>query len=228
MYTITINLVGGSNSGFDWAELRGWGTLAAALIAATVAVGAYRREQRRDASAKAIQIQDQATKFAGWIDADDTRIRLFLKNASDLPIERVDVWFWEADFETTFEDLQVQYRFWMHFRVVAPGQTIIKDVTDDVSEASQWLTVSLNFIDARGLAWARHSGDLNLDPTVPASKQPPRYLDVLLEQKTLIEAIVTVIARIVTPSIHWISSLVKPVIGPVAGFLREILQRNKN
>lgn len=73
-----------------WDGLRVWGTFFAVGIGALFALGAYRREARRDRAREKREIAEQASKVAAWVLIEEGLVRI--RNASDLPVSNVSVW----------------------------------------------------------------------------------------------------------------------------------------
>jgi len=137
-----------------------------------------------------MRIREQANKFSGWLDVEDNRIRVFLRNASDLPIEGVNIWFWNRDLheEATFRQAMSKWFELIACDVVAPGATYEKDITHLVPGAAHLLTMTLTYTDAQGVFWARHRGTL-VDNPLRADDQPTWYQAFKFEYRTVVEAV---------------------------------------
>lgn len=186
MHTITIIIGSGSPSGFDWAELRGWGTFVAALIAASVAYRAFLRERRRDKIAAEIRLREQASRFSGWLNRTSGNFSVHLRNASELPISGVNVWYWTAEpgQEMTFERMMKEYWHSDSYEVIAPGDTVRRDNQLFAAMNIEVEHISLTFTDAQGIFWARHQGNLIPNP-LKTKSQPPWYRAFDFEPDTL-------------------------------------------
>jgi hypothetical protein len=148
----------------------------AALVGATLAAGAYRRESRRDRISEAIRLQEQASKVSAWRDRVDLDIKppgstlsvpqfvrsgVHVCNASELPVDSVVVYVPHNGTDGT-DFIQI-------LDVVAPGATKFIPFPDgwDVGLAGP---VRLSFRDARGVSWVRAGGGLiaNVEKEQPA------------------------------------------------------------
>lgn len=162
-------------STIDWGNAPSWAAFGTAVIAATLGWGAYRREKRRDRIADQARVREQASKFAGWIESDASETRLYLRNASDLPIVNVTAWFYQMDWltETTLKEATRNPTYISSFDVVAPGATLeLNDLRFKVAQE-----ISLTFTDAQGVLWARHKG--SLDPYQPPGQRQPRWFEAI-------------------------------------------------
>lgn len=228
VHTITIVIGNEAPAGFDWAELRGWGTLFAALIAASIAYRAFLRERRRDKIAAEIRLREQASRFSGWMIWTSEDHSFYLRNASDLPITDVNVRHWEGEpgQKVTFEQMMKDQWHADEFAVIAPGDTKRIDKQLYSAMGINVLNISITFTDAQGILWARHQGKLIPNP-LEAKSQPLWYRAFEFEPLSLIEGVSTAITSILQPVFSRITATLNGAVGVATSVISSILQRRK-
>lgn len=146
-----------------------WFAAVAAAIAGSLALSSFRREQRRDKVAQELRLREQSSKFSGWLEERNHQTILHLKNASELPIEQVNGWFWSGEpYGQTFNDVLEKYCEMTWDRVVPPGTLLSRPLDFDATDDN----FSLSFTDAQGIFWVRHNGTLE---TATYKTQPRWY-----------------------------------------------------
>lgn len=198
----------------QWGNVPAWAAFVAAVVGATLAAGAYRRESRRDRINEAIRLQEQASKISAWRDKvvldmkppgsrlnvpQFVRPGVHVRNASDLPVDAVVVYVpYNGPDGTDFVKV---------LDVVAPGATELVVFPDgwDVGRAGP---VRLSFRDARGVSWVRASGQLiaNVEKEQPAWYKAFEFTPNLLTEA--FGALRDAIAAALTEVTSWIGQLV--------------------
>lgn len=157
-----------------WGTAPSWAAFIVATIAAGLAYGAFRREQRRDRVNAEIRLREQAAKVAAWWDTkgEDFGYFVVLKNASELPVEGVTVAALHSRPvdasgrkivqrvpirpEQSGSALNLDSR---EFAVIPPGESETFELDIDMHEGRE-VFIDLTFRDAQGIEWKRSRGKL--------------------------------------------------------------------
>lgn len=166
----------------QWGNVPSWAACIAATIAALLAYGAYRREQRRDHVNAEIRLREQANKITAWWDPDaDAGYWVVIKNASNLPTDDVTV----VASRPRGEGGSSRPRPRSALRMIGDfiGSVTVAVIPPEESRRVQihvkgefgvvaWddIELTLTFRDAQGIQWRRSRGELvaNEDETQPA------------------------------------------------------------
>lgn len=187
-----------------WEGLRVWGTFFAVGIGALFALGAYRRETRRDRDRELREIAAQASKVTAWVEIDHGIIRV--RNASDLPVELLIIWIGKQlkfaapahrgrkKYLTGYDVLADSMRPFWPMGVLLPAESgrqfeeihlgrLVNTYGDNPR-------IGLSFGDAQGVQWVRVDGQLFNDSDArPQSWLRSRLRRTSPEMRTLPKAI---------------------------------------
>ena len=156
----------------QWGNVPSWAAFIVATIAALLAYGAYRREQRRDHVNAEIRLREQANKITAWWDSDaDAGYWVVIKNASNLPADDVTV----VASHPREEGRTSRTRPRSALRMIGDfiGSVTVAVIPPEESRRVQihvkgdvgvfaWVDVelALTFRDAQGIQWRRSRGEL--------------------------------------------------------------------
>lgn len=196
MKTLTIIIGPVASSDIDWAEIRGWVTIAIAVVAAYFAGNAFLREKRRDYVNRLMRIQTQASQVAIWQPTDRQTVQI--KNTSDLPVTQVLV---IATREVRPGALLIE-RDWAGSPEGAPESegrhtqsagTFEPDSHDLIRIDSGFnvAEVLISFVDAQGVTWLR--SEKGILPTKSVSN--PEWMDVIarIDLRSRVETIALIV-----------------------------------
>ena len=157
----------------QWGNAPSWAAFIVATIAASLAYGAFLREQRRDLINSEIRLREQANKVAAWWDPTQVDgYHVVIRNASELPVEDVEV------IASYVEEVTHSYktnRSALPFTlthtgphiyldasgapVLPPGESLVVELEISREEAPE-VSLVLSFRDAQGVQWKRSGGEL--------------------------------------------------------------------
>ncbi|NIZ90291.1 hypothetical protein [Kineococcus rubinsiae] len=178
----------------DWGNAPSWAAVTAGSVAALLALGAYRRESRRDEINADQRLRVQAAKIGAWVtETSATTVAVRCLNLSDMPAVRVTIDLWAgapgkykriveryylsaSDWPPGYSEVTVVPRLRQGFvRSPDPGPKA-PGTRQRVQSGLRW-SIRCTFVDAQGIWWERRNGQLTSKGPWPGENTIEGFLE---------------------------------------------------